>query len=115
MTLFLDARLPLRFASVVEAGSASAVLVEGDLPAPVGVPTARFRLNRTSAHAPGCGCCAARGPVAEALSELFLARARGEVTFFRSVLAVVSNAEARAAVLAALASDPVTAGRFRLA
>ncbi|MDE2573876.1 MAG: hypothetical protein KGL55_01045, partial [Rhodospirillales bacterium] len=59
----------------------------------------------------GCACCLPRHGAAAALGALFLARARGEVPFFRRVLAVVRDA---AAVRAALAGDVVTAARFRL-
>ncbi len=80
-----------------------------------GRPVARFRLAPGLAgHAPGCACCVPRGPVAEALGRLFLARARGEVAWFRSV-AVLASLAGEAAVRAALAEDQVSAGRFRLA
>jgi hypothetical protein len=63
----------------------------------------------------GCACCTPRGPVAEALGRLFLARTRGDGAFFRSVVAVVTTSGGRTAVRAALAQDQVCAGRFRLA
>jgi len=52
--------------------------------------------------------------VAEALARLFLARARGEVPWFCSVVAVTIGAPGRDAVHAALQGDVVTAARFRL-
>ena len=106
-----DDRIPVRFGQP-EAGEA--VLIEGDLPLGPGRPVARFRLAAALAgHMPGCPCCVPRGPVAEALGRLFLARARGEVAWFRSI-AVIATPAGEAAVRAALAGDQVSAGRFRL-
>ena len=111
-----DGRVTVRFGSVAEAGPDEALLVEGEAPVPAGHPKARFRLAPGLAgHPVGCVCCTPRGPVAEALGRLFLARARGEVTFFRSVVAVAATPAGEAAVRAALAEDQVSAGRFRLA
>ena len=63
-----------------------------------------------------CGaCCAPRGPVAEVLSRLFLARVRGEAAFFRQVIAVPADAAGRDAIIAALREDSVLAARYRLA
>ena len=115
MTLFLDARLPLCFGSASAGGSGTALLVEGEMPVPDGVALARFTPGPVTLHPGGCACCAARSSAAEALSRLFLARARGDVAFFHSVIAVVSGADGRGAVLAALAADPATTARFRLA
>ena len=107
-----NGRVMVRF-GLPEAGEAA--LVEGDAPAPPGQPTARFRLKPGLAgHVPGCACCVPRGPVAEALSRLFLARARGEVAWFRTV-AVLATPAGEAAVRAEVARDQVSAGRFRLA
>jgi len=76
---------------------------------------AHFRLAPALAgHRPGCTCCVPRGPVAEALGRLFLARARGEVAWFRAV-AVLATPAGEAAVRAALATDQLAAARFRLA
>ena len=92
-----------------------ALLIEGVAPAPVGHAVERFRLSpRLAGHPLGCPCCIPRGPVAEALGRLFLARARGEAVWFRSV-AVLATPAGEAAVRAALAEDQVSAGRFRLA
>jgi hypothetical protein len=107
-----DDRVTVRFGSP-EAGEAA--LVEGDAPAPSGQPTARFHLKSGLAgHVPGCACCVQRGPAAEALGRLFLARARGEVAWFRTV-AVLATPAGEAAVRAEVARDQVSAGRFRLA
>jgi hypothetical protein len=108
-----DDRIPVRLGQP-EAGEA--VLIEGDAAAmPPDRPVARFRLVPALAgHAPACACCVPRGPVAEALGRLFLARARGEVAWFRSI-AVIATPAGKVAVRAALAGDQVSAGRFRLA
>jgi hypothetical protein len=110
-----DDRVPVRFGSGDAAGPDAALLVEGDTVVPPGHAVVRFRLGPgLIGHPFGCACCVPRGPVAEALGRLFLARARGEVAFFRLVV-VVATPEGEAAVRAALAEDQVSAGRFRLA
>jgi hypothetical protein len=96
------------------AAADEAVLIEGDAGDACGRPVARFRLSPALAgHAPGCACCAPRDPAAQALGRLFLARARGEVAWFRSV-AVLATPAGEAAVRAALAHDHVSSCRFRL-
>ncbi len=120
MAPFIDARVPVRLGS--PQGSAEgiaeeitvgcALLIEGSAPAPSGHPVARFVLP-VSGHVVGCACCLPRGPVAAALSRLFQARARGEVAFFRLVLALPVGAAGAAAVRAALAEDVFVAARFR--
>lgn len=108
-----DARIGVRFAAAGEAGPDEALLIQGDAPADRPA-VARFVLPaRVAAHPPGCACCAPRGPVATALGQLFLARARGEMPWFRSVVAVTRDAAGADAVRAALAADVVTAARFR--
>jgi hypothetical protein len=111
-----DDRIPVRFDAADGARGDEALLVEGDLAVPAGHAVRRFTLAPgVFGHPVGCACCAPRGAVAEALSRLFLARARGEVAFFRSVVAVAATSAGEAAVRAALAEDQVSAGRFRLA
>src|SRR4051812_17650202 len=106
-----DERVPVRFGPP---GAGEAVLVEGEAAAPPGRPSARFRpAPALAGHVPGCACCVPRGPVAEALGRLFLARARGEVAWFSRV-AVVATPAGVAAVRAALAGDQLAAARFRL-
>jgi hypothetical protein len=114
MALFLDARVKLRIGTVGDAGPADALLVEGEGGAPASVPHARFVLPDATAHAVGCACCMPRGPVAEALSLLFLQRVRGEVPHFTEIVAVPAGAEGEAAIRAALQNDPVVSARFRL-
>jgi hypothetical protein len=104
-------RIPVRFG---QPGADAAVLIEGDAQVAPDRPVARFRLAPGLAgHVSGCRCCVPRGPVAEALGRLFLARARGEVALFHSI-AVIATPAGEAAVRAALAGDRVAAGRFRL-
>jgi hypothetical protein len=120
-----DARVEVRFGAAEDAGPEDALLIEGDAPAagiaprdgdaPADRPVvARFMLPvRVPTHPLGCICCAPRGPVAEALGRLFLARARGEVPWFRSVIAVTRSPGGAEAVRAALTGDVVTTARFR--
>nr|WP_239002992.1 hypothetical protein [Rhodovastum atsumiense] len=112
MPIFVDARIPVIFAPVAIAGPEDAVLVEGEIPAPEGVPVARFGPQRPG-HGIACACCAPRGPVATALHRLFLARARGEVAMFRRVL-VQAGPAGEATVRDAVAQDAFLAGRYRL-
>ena len=86
-------------------GGDAALLVEGDAPVPAGTSDGAVQAGDRAwpAIPSGCTCCVPRGPVAEALGRLFLARARGEVAFFRSVVAVMATPAGEAAVRAALA------------
>jgi hypothetical protein len=116
MVVFLDARIPVRFADAAPVAADAAWLIQGDAAAPPGAAVARFVLpDRLPSHPTDCACCVPRGPVAEALTRLFLARARGEAAFFRQVIAVPADAAGRSAISAALRDDPMLAGRFRLA
>jgi hypothetical protein len=109
-----DGRIWVRFGAAAEAEPGDALLIEGAAPAE-GAAVARFVVPaRIGGHPVGCACCAPRGPVAMALGGLFLARARGELPWFRSVLAVTQSAAGVAAVRAALEEDVVTRARFRM-
>ena len=120
-----DGRIGVRFGAAEDAGPEEALLLEGEAlaagiaPRDGGAPAdrpavARFTLRvRVPTHPLGCLCCAPRGPVAEALGRLFLARARGESPWFRSVVAVTRSAAGADAVRAALTGDVVTTARFR--
>jgi hypothetical protein len=120
-----DGRIGVRFGAVEDAGPEDALLIEGEAPAagiaprdgdvPADRPViAHFALPvRVPTHPLDCVCCAPRGPVAEALGRLFLARARGEVRWFRSVVTVTRSAAGADAVRAALTGDVVTTARFR--
>ena len=99
MVLMFDARVPVVFGSGRDAQEGDVVLAG--------------ELDGASGHDPGCACCVARTPAAQALGDLFMRRARGEVAFFRRVL--VDGHAAQTAVRAALQSDSVAAARFRLA
>ncbi|MBN8890536.1 MAG: hypothetical protein BGP12_06300 [Rhodospirillales bacterium 70-18] len=111
MTLFVDARVPVVFGPAELAGPEDALLLEAGQAAPAGAgPAVAWLAARAASHAVGCACCVPRGAVATALGGLFLARARGEVGFFRRVVAAVSDP---AAVRSALAEDRLLAGRFR--
>jgi hypothetical protein len=99
MTLMFDARVPVVFGASLDAREGDAVLADG--------------LEGAPGHDAGCACCMTRTPAAQALSRLFMRRARGEVAFFRRVL--VDGHAAEVSVRAALRSDPVVAARFRLA
>ena len=103
MTLMFDARVPVVFGSSRDAQGGDAVLAGG----------LADELDGAPGHDAGCACCLARTPAAQALGDLFMQRARGEVAFFHRVL--VDGHAAEAAVRAALQSDPVAAARFRLA
>ncbi len=108
--IFVDARVPVVFGSIAQAEADDALLLDGaDQVVPTGHAVAR--LGPISLHAAGCLCCLPRGRIGEALGRLFQARGRGEVAFFRRVLAVGCD---RAAVERALAEDPLAAAWFRL-
>ena len=89
-----DSRIPIVFGS--EAGADDVAL---------------RRVGQTPGHVPGCACCRPRSGIATELGRLFMARARGEVAFFRRVVADQTDAPA---VRAALAGDVVVRARFRL-
>ena len=120
MAIFVDARVKLRIGTADAAGPRDALLIEGEADAPEGATHARFTLSDSgtlaqgTAHPSGCACCLPRGPVAEALSRLFLQRVRGEVAYFSEIVAVPGSPDGEAAIRAALQTDPVIAARFRL-
>lgn len=97
--------MPVLIGNRAEAGADDAVLAEGD---------ARWAAAAT-AHPTGCLCCVPRGAVASGLAGLFLARARGEVPFFRRVVAVPRGEAGADAIRAALRDDPFVSARFRFA
>lgn len=113
MTRLFDARVPLRFGAVSDASPDSALLIEGDVPAMSGNVAEYFGAASAAGHVAGCPCCGPRAPAAQALSRLFLARARGQVAMFRDVVAVASVG-GRSAIRSALQSDPLVSACFRL-
>jgi G3E family GTPase len=62
----------------------------------------------------GCLCCTVRGDLVNALRDLFLKRARGEVPPFRRVVVETTGLADPAPVLHTLMNDPLVAARFRL-
>jgi hypothetical protein len=108
----IDARVPVVFGRLDEAGADDAVLIEGDAPAPGVAAVLRFMPGTDSGHVAGCACCVPRGTLATLLGSSFLLRARGEVAFYRRVVAVVAD---EAPLRAVLADDPLVSSRFRLA
>ncbi|MBC7636252.1 MAG: hypothetical protein H7251_11685 [Acetobacteraceae bacterium] len=87
-----------------------AVLVEDGLLIGCHRPIGRFTQGAT-AHVIGCRCCAGRAAPAQALTAMFLARARGEGTFFRRVIAVVHDV---GLVRGLLEDDVVVRARFQV-
>ncbi|MDE2515679.1 MAG: hypothetical protein KGL12_06620 [Rhodospirillales bacterium] len=110
-----DPRIPIRFIVRPEDRLATeAAITDGAAAFPPGVAVVRFRPVRAQAgHRAGCTCCTPRGPAAEALARLFLARARGEVAFFTGIAALAESAEGAAAIRAALEGDVTAVARFR--
>ena len=111
MTWTLDARLPVYFNSDSGVPADAAVLAEEGIDAPPGQPLERFRAT-TFGHPAGCACCGPRSSAAQALSRLFVARARGTAPFFSAVL-VAAGPSGERAVVDALARDPAVAAWFR--
>lgn len=109
--MYIDARIPIVFGSLEQAGPEDALLIDGDAPAPEGRVVARLSGSDAPIHAPGCLCCVPRSQAGSALASLFLARGRGDVAFFRRVVAVTED---RTAILSALQDDILASGWFRL-
>ncbi len=112
MTWSIDARIPVRLGSLGELGAGDAVLVQGA--GEVGAGAVERFEPEPLAHAAACGCCAGRSAAAQALDRLFQRRARGEVGFFRRVLAVTSSEAGDLEVWSALRNDAVASARFRV-
>ncbi len=102
--------IPLIFAPASDAGPDDALLIEGRGMAQPG----RDTFTVTATHAIGCACCPPRNGAGMALSRLLLARARGDGVFFKRVVAVTSTKAGRAAVMHALAADPLASACFTL-
>jgi hypothetical protein len=113
--MWLDARIPVRIvrpetlAEALAANAEAAAVVEAGLSVPAGIPVEIFP---APPHPPGCGCCIGRSVAAAAFDRLFLARVKGEVSFFAIVLAASVTAEGAAAIAEALANDPVVPIRY---
>jgi hypothetical protein len=117
----LDARIPLviladpaGLPAALAEGSPAAVLAEALPPAhgesAVAVETFAPAM---AVHPAACACCAGRSPAAAALDRLFQARVRGAVPWFERVVALAGTAAGQQEIATALASDAVTAARFR--
>lgn len=107
----IDARVPVVFGALADAGPEDAVLIDGDAAAPDGVTVVRLS-DWAGAHGGGCLCCLPRSAAGSALAALFLARGRGEVPWFRRVVAVTDD---KAALLGVLENDMLASGWFRAA
>lgn len=101
-------RIPVVFGGAPEPGDI--LLLADGVPAPHGWP---WTSVEPAPHWPGCACCPPRNQAARALSRLFLARARGQVSFFRRVR-VQMNEDGLEIVRQALEHDVMAAARFRL-
>lgn len=114
MPSIIDGRIPVAFAASVPQASREVLLVEGDAPVPAGTIVERF-LAEKGRHPVGCVCCRPRSPAAQALSRLYLAYARGEISSISGVLVLTATEAARDSIVAALEADVVLRARFRLA
>ena len=77
----------------------------------VRLPPAPAEGPGTAVHGSGCACCTGRAEQARALVQLFQARAKGTVGFFRTVTAVLLPEEA-AVLRGLLESDPFLSGSY---
>lgn len=122
MAWSLDARIPLvltedaaGLTAALAAGPPAAVLAATPAPALPAGAVMLGSFDATESHARGCSCCGGRSAAAAALDRLFQARVRGLCPWFDRVVALAETPAARAGIDAALATDAVTAARFRLA
>ena len=113
MAWSLDARIPVHLLPPGESPAPSmAVLAEA--PTAASAPAMAI-FSMESAHVPGCACCGARGPVAEALDRLFLGRVRGTLPWFTAIAALPHSSAGAEAIRQALSQDKACQARFRLA
>ncbi len=110
--MFIDARIPLRFAPLASRTPHEAVLT--DTQPPPQPPSATFEPVPSTTHPIDCACCLPRTAAALALAALFRDRATTPGPAFKSVLAAVTPTS-EAAIRAALATDPLASARYRLA
>lgn len=112
MSKTADARIPVAFGG--QPGPDDAFLVEDGQKMPGAAYAVRFApAGGKPGHVAGCACCTLRGPAADALRRMFLARARGEAPFFARVI-VLASSDGAAAIRDALTQDVVTQARYRL-
>ncbi|QQS11481.1 MAG: GTP-binding protein [Rhodospirillales bacterium] len=62
----------------------------------------------------GCLCCTVRGDLVRTMSELYLKRARGEVTPFKRMVVETTGLADPAPILHTLMTDPLLATRYRM-
>ena len=62
----------------------------------------------------GCLCCTVRGDIADTLTNLFVARVKGEVPFFTRVAIETTGLADPAPILHTLMTDPIIAARYML-
>jgi hypothetical protein len=93
-------------------GSTDAVLAEAGHETPSGSYAVTFAPGKPG-HVIGCTCCTPRGPVADALTAMFRARATGKAPYFKRVV-VLASPEGETVVRDAVANDVVSAARYRL-
>ncbi len=106
-----DARVPVRLVTSAIVTTDGLVIADEAvrLAAPAG---ARLVAFQAPSHGAGCACCAGRAPLASLLARLFAERARGDIPFFRIVVAV-SDASGLRAAREMMRADPFLAGRYR--
>lgn len=104
-------RIEVRFGGPVKQDDA--VLVQEGCAPPDGAEiVAWFRVEeRKIGHGAGCLCCVQRGAVAEALTRLYLDRARGTLPAFGRMV-VVGDTNGKTTVRAALDGDVLLRARF---
>ncbi|MBP0444133.1 hypothetical protein J8J14_05020 [Roseomonas sp. SSH11] len=121
MPVFADGRIPVTvvadeagLAASLAARPGAAILAEAPpSPLPAGAVVAGGFRAEPGPHPMACHCCAGRGPFAQALDALFLARVKGQSEWFSRVVALLPSMEAREALADTLRQDAVVASRFR--
>lgn len=114
-----DIRIPVRFGPLASLRPEEAVLAPSAIPMSAmpghAVQTYEAPSAPPGSHPVACACCVPRGPIASAMTRLFLARMRGEAPFFTAVLAADAYPGAEAAIREAIRRDPLVGSRFRAA
>ena len=100
MATYLDARVPVVFASLEDAGPLDAILVEGEA-------------FHAAAHVPGCPCCPPRGAAGRALAALLQDRARGRIPFFTRVISISATESRPGGDRGGVAVGPSGLGMFQ--
>jgi hypothetical protein len=118
MSTFIDARIPLMFGQLDDAGPTDAVLWEGPAEALGGerwamAPYQAFQPGPDGIHPASCVCCMPRSAAASALARLMLDRSKGAGVFFNRIVAVTSTEAGRASVRQALADDAIASAYIR--